>query len=647
MKSKSLMKVFCILITLFISHSLSAQKILWQTCIGGSAVDNAMAFDIASDGCYMVAGSTRSYDVPDLDKKTGDADIMVSKVNAMGMVLWKKHFGGSFTDEARDIRSLGKEGFIIVGSTDSKEFTKGKKDFYVVRIDYLGRLLWQKSYGGSGNDEAISVVRVPDKSGFIIAGETGSQDGDVVGNHGGLDFWVIRINNTGEIVWKKTFGGTNNDQAYAMTLTRDNNIMVTGPTESTNGDIVGSKGKTDIFLVKMDLNGTVLQKKVYGGNGFDIPFGLTKSYKGELMMCGTTSSANGDIKSVNGANDAFVMALDDNGGMIWTKSYGGGSEDGASSIAPTFKGHYIIAGATSSRDGDLAATNMQGQNDAWFFKVDSVGNIIQNKTIGGNRNEQFFATKEAPSGDYVAIGYTSSDNADLEHVVRKGNNDYWIVGIEEPQKEVHSKTPTTVTGYIRDKKTKKFINAEVRIVNNLINKRVSSDKSDSTYGIYQVFLPDTNKASIGVFASGYIFFGTNITISPEQRYSETRLDVELEPIELGGKLNLFNIEFDLGSPKLRDNSYPELDRIVEFLNQNKTIHIQINGHTDGTGAPETKLKLSELRAQSVMKYLVSKGINQARLTAKGFGMKHLLEKVEDTPEKQQKNRRVEIQVTKK
>lgn len=640
------LSLFFLVFYLFLNIEITAQPILWQSCIGGSAIDNANCFDVARDGSYLIAGSTRSYDIEGLGKTTGDADILITKVNSHGRVLWKKSFGGSFSEEAKDVKVTKDGGFIIVGSSDSREVgNKGKKDFYIVRIDALGTKLWEKTFGGSGNDEATSVIVLPNREGFIVGGETGSKDGDVKLNQGGLDFWVLKLNFNGELVWQKTFGGLNNDQIYSMCLTKDNNIMLAGPTDSNTADVSVNKGKTDIFIVKIDQSGSPILKKTLGGNGFDVPYSLIKTLRGELVMAGTTSSTSGDVKTLHGQNDAFIAKLDDNANIIWTKSYGGTSEDGANSIISTFEGYFVVAGTTSSRDGDLL--DLKGGNDAWVFKVDSVGTLKWNKTVGGARNEQFYSVKESPGSDFIAVGYTSSDNADLEKVIRKGNNDFWIVAVQDvPPPPVKSLTPTVISGYVRDKKTKKFISAEVRTVNNALGKRLSKDVSDTLFGIYSVFLPDTNQASIGVFADGYFFFGQNINITPEQRYSEIRLDVELNRIELNTHLNLFNITFEQGSPNLTEDSKPELDRIVEFLNKNKRISIKIKGHTDGTGEKATKQKLSELRANAVLKYLVSKGIDTRRLTSQGYGMSKPIAS-DDTLEGQSQNRRVEIEVTKK
>ena len=624
--------------------SVQAQDIMWQTCIGGTGDDNARAFEIARDGCYLVVGTTHSYDLKGIQKSGGDADALAVKVNSKGAVLWKKSFGGPLTEEANDVKTTRDGGFYIVGATDSKNLSKGEKDFYVVRIDALGQLLWQKAYGGLSSETARAVVVLPDTS-AIIVGETASRDGDVQNFKGGLDGWAIRIDRRGKLLWTKTFGGKGNEQFYGINSTADGNFLLVGQTESTDGDIRANQGKTDAFLVKIDKSGNTVWVNTLGGNGFDAAYSVTKSYDGKLAIAGTTSSTAGNLKARYEGNDAFVAQLDDNGNPIWIRTYGGNGNDGANSLSPLSPiedaGGFLVSGTTSSRDGDILES--KGKGDAWLFKVDPNGQMVGQRIVGGTQVEQFYAAKEVPSNDFVAIGYSLSTDGDLLGVERSRNNDFWVVAFDVPSL-VRSITPTTIAGYIRDAKTKRYIEAEVRIVNNARNTRVSSDRSDTTFGIYQVFLPDTDQTSIGVFSEGYFFFGKNIDISNEQRYSEIRLDIELKPIVVDSVLDLYNITFETGKADLTPESKPELERIVEFLKLNPRVHIQINGHTDGTGAKATKKQLSEYRANKVQKYLIDRGIQPYRLRTMGYGMDRP-KVAEDTEERRAINRRDEIQIT--
>lgn len=634
--------IFFLLLTPLVGAS---QAILWQKCIGGSAFDNAADFEIAKDGSYVVVGTTRSYDIPNLKKTTGDPDMLVFKMNSKSNLLWQKTFGGERTEEAKAVRVTRDGGFLIVGYTDSQNTTKGEKDFYIVRLDAVGTKLWEKSFGGTGNDIATSAVVLRDSS-FLIAGETGSQNGNVTKNRGGIDYWVIRLDKKGNFVWEKTFGGPGNDNLYSIEPTADGNFLLVGSSDMAGGDVPPIQGKTDLFLVKIDAKGNTLWQKTYGGDGFDIPFDAATAITqdGPMLIAGTTTSSSGDISAIHGASDVFIAAVDQSGALLWKKSYGGSGEDGANSISAVYDGNFLISGTTRSKDQDILEN--KGGYDAWLFKVDPKGNMLWSKTTGGKGTDQFLQAKEIPGGDFIVIGFTDSRDGDLNNLYRGAGQDFWVVKIEDPaiEHKVISLTPTTLIGYIRDAKTKKFVAAEVRLVSDRKNKRLQTVKSDTVFGIYEVFLPDTDKASIGVSAKGYLFFSKDVTVSKEQRYSEIRLDISLEPIKVGEAIRSYGIYFDPGKFDILPESYPELDRLYDFLIQNKSVKIQVNGHTDGSGDPATKMQLSTLRARAVRDFLVKKGISLDRLKFKGYAASQKIKDPELTEEDLQLNRRVEFEI---
>jgi outer membrane protein OmpA-like peptidoglycan-associated protein len=631
--------------------ALRAQDILWQSCYGGSALDNAYAYDIANDGSYVLVGTTRSYDLEGVTKENSDADMLVVKMNSKGRVLWKKVIGGTFNEEARAVKTTRDGGFLIAGWTDSREYTGGdrKKDVFVVRLDAVGNLLWNKAYGGPGNESARALVLLPD-GGCIIGGETASNSGDVSGLKGGSDAWALRLDAQGGLVWQKTFGGAGNENFTALTLTPEQHIVAVGPTDSVNEDLMAipNRGKTDVFVVCFNTNGRVQWKNAYGGNSFDEPYAVTVTLDSLLVVAGTTFSTQGDIVASHGKADVFLLTLTPTGVRLRADAYGGSGDDGANSVAFCYDGQLLVAATSGSRDQHLKAN--RGGIDSWVFKVNARREITWGKSFGGSKDEQCSAALEIPGGDYVALGFTASEDGDLQNIHKYGANDFWAVALQDPNsssRNVISLTPTTVIGYITDKRTRKFLRAEVQLIDNARNEKITSVYSDTLFGIYQLFLPDTDLTSIGAFAEGYLFYTQNIRISPGQRYSEIRLDIELEPIAKGKSLNLYNIHFDIGKATLRPDSRPELDRIITFLRQNPTTVVRLNGHTDDTGDKSTKVTLSQMRADEVKRYIIEKGkIAHTRLLTKGWGMDKPLVP-NDSEENRQKNRRVEFEIISK
>lgn len=621
-----------------------AQNILWQKCLGGNGFDRASSYDIGHDGSYIVVGSTRSTDGM-LDGREGyTSDIWAMKINAKGMVLWQKFIGGKYNEEATCVRVTKDGGFIIAGWSDSKDDkiqdNHGKKDFFLVRLDAVGSVLWMKSYGGQGNDMANVVLPLQDGS-FLVAGSTGSNTGQVSRNRGANDFWVIQVTAKGDLIWEKNIGGESNESVNCAVELSDG-YLVGGSTDSKAYDVPGNKGKTDLFLVKLDKTGGMVWAKNMGGESFDEPHAMCMSLTGNILIAGTSFSTTGDIEKNIGEGDVWVLMIQPDGNIVWKKNYGGSLNEGANFISPTFDGGYLIA-ATSNSNNEMLSGH-KGLYDAWILKIRQDGSVLWKKSWGGKENEGFAAVREIPSGDYVAVGYTESSDADIKANKMSGP-DFWVLSLRDPisPPQAISLTPTTLIGYIRDEETDKFISADAYLVEISNNKKIQTDKSDTTFGIYQLILPDTHQMSVGFYAPGYFFYGTNVKVSDANRYSEMRMDVKLKPIKKGSTLELKNIYFDIGKWNLRSESFPELDRVVTFLNQNKNVRISVNGHTDATGDKSTKLLLSSNRALEVKAYLMKKGIDPKRLEHKGFGMSKPIAD-EATEEGRQKNRRVEIEV---
>ncbi|MCS7084574.1 MAG: OmpA family protein, partial [Bacteroidia bacterium] len=526
---------------------------------------------------------------------------------------------------------------------DSPELTKGKKDAFVAFLDAVGTLRWTKTFGGPNNDEARCVVAKKDGT-FVVGGESGG--GRATGGHrGNADGWAAALDRTGAIKWETHLGGTLNDHILCGLSASDGGFVFAGFSNSSDGDVPSNKGATDVWVVKLDPAGKPVWKLSFGGNQHDEARAIAPSPDGGFVVAGVTQSTSGDLVAEHGAKDVFVAKISADGRLIWKKSYGGSADDEAHAVSMAFDGNYLISAHSKSKDKNLLEN--RGSEDGWIFKVSGQdGRMLWQKVVGGEKHDVIYDMKEIPGGDYVAVGATASRGGNLAGQTLAGGMDVWILGIQDPDNKdnrVISLTPTTIIGYVRDAETQKFIEAEVKLVENYKNRKVSADKSDTTYGIYNVFLPDTNLASIGFSAPGYMFYSQDVRITDEQRYSEIRLDVEMRPIKIGEIIQSFSIHFDIGKSTLRPESKPELDRVVEFLKQNSTVRIRISGHTDGTGEPDTKKLLSQNRATAVKSYLINAGINPSRLESVGYGMERRIAP-DDTEENRQKNRRVEFEI---
>ena len=624
-------------------------QILWQSCTGGNGQDKAKAFLNTSDGAFLIVGKTRSSVIEgtsralDSDVPRIDEDILAVKMNAKGRVLWRKLYGGTYAESAEDVIAVKEGGFLIVGHTNSKAYTNGERDMFVVRIDKLGKELWAMSFGGEGNDVARSAVELPNGD-FIIAGETGSGGGDVTYNRGGIDAWAIRIDPNGNLIWEKNYGGRAPDNFQKVVMADDNSVIFLGSTESKDGDATANHGRTDVFVVKTHLNNGLIWRKCFGGSENDEAYDLVRTPSNDFLLAGTTFSSDGDVDTLRGLGDVWVVHFSTRGVINWEKTYGGSRSEGANGISRSFDGNYLVCGTTSSNDSQVG--HYYGKFDGWIMKISAQGDFIWERAMGGGSKEEFHDVKEAPSGDYVVCGYTNSYGNDLVGVQREQGNDFWMAGLTDPDDPQNTKSlaPTVIMGYVKDSLTGKYIEAEIALMDNKTASTIYKSESDTAYGIYQLIVPDELELSVGAYAQGYVFKHKQLFITPNERYGEIRLDWELMPLlkDREQKLTFFNIHFEIGKAALLDDSKVELNKIAQFLQKNPQLDVRVEGHTDSTGGnAAAKVELATRRANMVRLYLAGQGVDRDRITTKGWGMQKPLGP-EDTDEKRRRNRRVEF-----
>lgn len=232
--------------------------------MGGSSEESGESITTTSDGGILITGFTNSNDGDFKGMNKGYQDIFVIKLDKNGEVLWKKTFGGENGELGSSITTTSDGGILVTGYTSSKDgdfkgMDKGVYgDIFVIKLDKDGELDWKRTYGGSKSECGNSLTTTSD-GGILITGLTFSYDGDFNGmNKGGRDIFVIKLDKTGEVFWKKTFGGENYESGQSMTTTSDGSVLITGGTSSNDGDFKGmNNGGQDIFVMKLDSNGNL------------------------------------------------------------------------------------------------------------------------------------------------------------------------------------------------------------------------------------------------------------------------------------------------------------------------------------------------------------------------------------------------------
>jgi len=419
----------------FNGFSQNAPDIEWEKNFGGTLWDEPECIEQTSDGGHIAAGITYSIDL-DVTGNHGLIDVWVVKLDATGNLLWQSALGGSEYEGAHSIKETSDGGFILVGYSTSIDGqvtnNHGANDIWLVKLDGQGNLLWQRSLGGSYEDIGMSIVELSSTD-IVVAAMSSSLDGDVTGNHGFADFWIIKLDATGNIIWENSFGGSLTDRPYCIIEVNNGDLVITGSTKSNDGDVSGNHGDHDVWLIKIDDSGNLIWQKTFGGSDQDVGISIDGTADGGCVIAGHTSSNDGDVTGNYGYSDIWVIKLDTIGNMEWQKNYGGSITDIAKSIQQTDDGGYIVAGGTNSSDGDV--TNLQGIWDYWILKLDSIGDLIWQKTFGGSQGDIGSSVIETVDNGFVVAGYSYSSDGDV--LSNNGQTDFWIiklsftVGIEE------------------------------------------------------------------------------------------------------------------------------------------------------------------------------------------------------------------------
>jgi len=344
--------------------------------IGGKKLEAGYSLIQTSDGGYAIAGDTKSFGA-------GERDIYVVKLDAHGNLQWTKTIGGPESEEGNSLIQTSDGGYAIAG--DTKSFGAGERDIYVVKLDANGNLQWTKTIGGPGNEIGKSLIQTSD-GGYAIAGFTQSFGA------GGRDLYLVKLNANGNLQWTKTIGGPMIDAGYSLIQTSDGGYAIAGETESFGA------GKADVYVVKLDAKGNLQWTKTIGGLGDEIGHSLIQTADGGYAIAGATNSFGA------GGGNVYVVKLDAKGNLQWTKTISVKDADLGFSLIQTADGGYAIAGSTLS----LGAREW----DVYVVKLDANGNLQWTKTIGAKNEELSIPSLiQTSDGGYAIAGHTESFGA--------------------------------------------------------------------------------------------------------------------------------------------------------------------------------------------------------------------------------------------
>ncbi|WP_165764499.1 T9SS type A sorting domain-containing protein [Flavobacterium aurantiibacter] len=232
-------------------------------------------------------------------------DGLIVRMNQNGQILSKTALGYGYHDKFEAIAPTSGGGAIAVGNTTINYFADPTMgfDYWIAKLDSNGNFLWDKIYGGSADDLATDVKQTPD-GGFIVCGYTSSNDLDVTGNHfsevqnGYLsDYWIVKLDSSGNIEWQKCYGSTGNDEAHSILIDSDGNYVVAGYSSVEDGDVSETNGTWDVWILKINQQGDILWEKNYGGGWYDLASSLVKTTDNGYIVAGETYSTDGDVST--------------------------------------------------------------------------------------------------------------------------------------------------------------------------------------------------------------------------------------------------------------------------------------------------------------------------------------------------------------
>jgi hypothetical protein len=381
-------------------------------------------------------------------------DVPTSGSLFKGEVVWSKTYGGSGDEKVSSIVKTPNGGCMVLSYTDSNDGDISKThaliDIWLTSYDSSGNLQWSKTIGGSLNDYGTTIIPTSDGN-YVIAGYTGSSDGDIPRNIGLHDFFISKIDQLGNKIWSKNYGFISHDHAHKIIQTSDGGYFVAGFADfagisGTGGGNHGEghslknsnsstnkHGVGEFFGVKIDANGDFKWYRYFGGTKNDRVNDVVEADDGGLLMVGYTESEDFDISNSKGGYDYWVIKLEKDGHLHWKENYGGSGIDQAFSIAKTNNNSYLIAGRSNSIDGQISKSI--GNFDAWVIHINDHGHLLWEKSFGTTEFDSPSMIKKVSNGNFVLSGNTRGN---VEGSINRGENDYWLFEIDNmPNSKLH------------------------------------------------------------------------------------------------------------------------------------------------------------------------------------------------------------------
>jgi hypothetical protein len=380
----------------------------WERTYGGSSYDMGYFAQQTTGGGYIVTGTTHSL---------GDNDqVYLIKTDASGDTLWTRTYGGAGVEYGFSVQQTT-GGYIIVGYTMS--FGAGIEDVYLIKTGASGETLWTRTYGGASYDVGNSIQQTMD-GGYIVAGTTTSFEDSA-------QAYLIKTDANGDTVWTRTYGWAGYDYGYSVQQTTDSGYIVAGSTLSFGTNY-------EAYLIKTDASGDTLWTRTYGGPNHDPVYSVQQTTDGGYIAAGQTNSFGNSIQY-------YLIKTNAAGDTLWTRTYGGTSDEAGYFVRQTADGGYVVTGSSNS---------FGNARQVYLVKTNSNGDTLWTRTYGGTSIDVGYCVQQTADLGYVVTGWTTSFG-NLEQVYLVKTDAAGSVGVEERPKaeaRVANSSATVVRGVL-------------------------------------------------------------------------------------------------------------------------------------------------------------------------------------------------------
>jgi hypothetical protein len=493
--------------------------IQWQKVYGGISTEALYSISQTPDGGFILAGKSFSnaYFIGDITMSSvGGADVWVVKTSSLGIIEWQRKIrGSSMNDSFPKIRPTSDGGYILGIDSDSvlgydkTEPSKGSSDYWILKLDHLGNIVWQKSIGGAGPESFTNIEQTND-GGYIISGDSSSTlSGDKTENriNNSDDYWIVKLDAFGNIMWDNTIGGNFNEDNSNIKQTLDGGFIISGFSDS-NASVdktENSYGGYDYWIVKLDSNGIVQWDKTLGGDFQDYCTSIAQSNDGSYYIAGYSYSGISGLKSEpNNQGDLWIIKLDNSGNLLWENSIGGNYADLFPILNVTNDGNaIIICNSYSDISGDKTENNRgvsvttfteQATPDYWLIKIDASGIIQWDKTIGGSKQDlNCRDIQQTSDSGFIIGGNSNSPISGEKTIVNYGISNFWVLKLSPENLSNHgfdfqtiSLYPNPTTGIVNinlGQTQQKITLTLTNILGQLVSTKTYSQIENVTYEI--------------------------------------------------------------------------------------------------------------------------------------------------------------------